>query len=176
MFLVSVLINILQILILISAICALISYIFFRNPKYFFMSFVSLVFFVVNWGYLEGYRERLTEEEIQKEERILNNNLLNLPEGCYVLDGIITTDSAKTRFTIEIPGLAKNRMELLAYETSEWRAEDASPGDTLIFIDHWSNKGTHAKYDRVVQKLGPDHIGLGYISHQWLERPNWRSQ
>lgn len=136
---------------------------------------ISILFF-----WLIGVVETQIDGIKQKEkEKNLHSNFLLLPEGRYILDHIVSTDSAKVRFVLQLPGIAERRVEVIAYDNSptywnEWQAEETVSGDTLIIQDVWVNGDTGKKYERTVQKLSPNHIGLGYISHQWLERPNWQ--
>lgn len=104
-------------------------------------------------------------------ENELHSNLLSLVEGRYILDTVVSSDSAKVRFILRLPGIAKRKVEVIAYNDhpsvywNEWQAEGAENGDTLIVWDVWNTDST---YSRVVQKMDASQIGLGYISNDWL--------
>jgi hypothetical protein len=123
--------------------------------------------------------EKALQEKTTTEEKTTHNQLLALPEGRYILDRIVSADSAKVRFTLQLPGVAKRKVEVIAYDDSptvywnEWQAKSAVPGDTLIICDVWNTDST---YSRVVQKMDVSQVGWGYLSFEWLERPGWRKR
>lgn len=111
------------------------------------------------------------ERALINAENELHSNLLSLVEGRYVLDTVVNSDSTKVRFILRLPGIAKRKVEVIAYNDhpsvywNEWQAEGAENGDTLIVWDVWNTDST---YSRVVQKMDASQIGLGYISNDWL--------
>ena len=140
-----------------------------------FLFFLSLSLFSA----FQMQKETTMKKEMDTEERNTHSNLLLLPEGRYILDRIVSTDSTKVRFTLQLPGVAKRKVEVIAYDDSptvywnEWQAESAVPGDTLIICDVWNTDST---YSRVVQKMDASQVGWGYLSFEWLERPGWRKR
>ena len=177
MFLISILIGMLKAFVFFSGVASIFSFLL-RSPKYFTVSIVTLIFFVINLVAIQEYKDGLQRKEVEQEEEKIHSNLLLLPEGRYILDHIVSTDSAKVRFVLQLPGVAKRKAEVIAYEKfpiywNEWQVESAVPGDTLIIFDVWNTDST---YSRLVQKMDVTQVGWGYLSFEWLEQPGWRNR
>ncbi len=143
---------------------------------------LSIIFLTISVFFLYLATKESNEKELQEktttEEKTIHGQLLALPEGRYILDHIVSTDSTKVRFILQLPGVAKRTAEVIAYNDSpiywnEWQAENAVPGDTLMICDVWNTDST---YSRLVQKMDASQVGWGYLSFEWLERPGWRNQ
>lgn len=137
-----------------------------RSSIFVFMSAIGVMIGLVNITSLEK------KSELSKQaEKNMHSNFLNLVEGRYALDSVVTSDSTKIQFILRLPGIAERKVEVIAYDDhpsiywNEWQAEGAQPGDTLIVSDIWSNDST---YNRLIQKMDASQIGLGYISNEWL--------
>jgi hypothetical protein len=118
----------------------------------------------------EKMKQLKQEEKMEMEEKNFHNNFLNLIEGRYVLDSLVSVDSTKVQFILQLPGIAERKVEMIAYDNSptywnEWQAEGAQLGDTLLVADIWNADST---YSRNIQKMDASQIGLGYISNEWL--------
>lgn len=181
MLLASFLIAVMEIFLLISTVGLIFSALF-RSSKGTVISMVSIAASTFGLVTSNDFQEQTKLKLLAAEEKVIHQNLMNIPEGRYILNHIVSADSAKVRFVLQLPGIAKRQVEVIAYDDSpiywnEWQAEPAVPGDTLIIRDVWTshNSGSTYTYNRTVQKLGPDDVGLGYISTEWLERQGWRN-
>jgi hypothetical protein len=142
--------------------------------------FISIIFLVLGLLFLilvfNENEIKGTQERARAEEKTLHSNLLTLPEGRYILDEFISVDSAKVHFTLRLPGIAKRKVEVIAYDNhpskywNEWQAEGSAPGDTLLIRDTWNSDSS---YDREVQRMGEAQIGFGYVTFDWILSPEW---
>lgn len=137
----------------------------------------GIICFIVSLVFLDvATKEDEKKIKIQTEEKALHNNLLILPEGRYILDHIVSADSAKILFTLQLPGVAKRKAEVIAYDDSpiywnEWQVESAVPGDTLIIFDIWNTDST---YSRSIHKMDPSFVGWGHVTFEEVIDPEWQ--